>query len=229
MEMKLIKCKRSKPCSFYIGIYPVTQTDLITYGIQHENALVGDNLPANGITYYQALLYCNAMSMQASLVPCYYDNASYTALYSGGDKVHWNKKANGYRLPTEDEWKFAAKANTDFKYAGSNNLDEVGWYSYDLSRPITKGNSDDQLQAVGKKKPNAFGLYDMCGNIWEWCWLHSHPVMKEYNSMPPMMGGSYYGSAEECEIDFNGIHHTLKNTESPALGFRVVKTRINCI
>ena len=72
-----------------------------------------------------------------------------------GKKVKCNFDSNGYRLPKKEEWVFAAKANQDFKYSGSNNCDEVAW---------TEENSNEETQGVGQKKANGFGLYDMSGN-----------------------------------------------------------------
>ena len=75
--------------------------------------------------------------------------------------MEWDRKANGYRLPTEAEWEYCARAKQETLYAGSDNWKEVAW---------GEENSGGQTQPIGQKKPNSFGLYDMIGNVWEWIW-----------------------------------------------------------
>ncbi len=149
----------SKP--FYIAKYEVTFEEYDRFcddthrGRLDDHGWGRDNQPVTQVDWYDAVEYCNWLSEKEELSPC----------YSGkGKMVECNFSANGYRLLTEAEWEYAARGgqkSQGFIYAGSDNPDEVAWYA---------DNSNDRLHHVGEKGPNELGIYDMCGNSFEWCW-----------------------------------------------------------
>ncbi len=177
--------------------------------------LTGDNNPVEGVSWYDAIYFCNKLSEKCGYEPVYAVAGKtdvtkwlYTPHYGKsilGD-ITENKTANGFRLPTWDEWKYAAKGGQNYKYAGSDNLDEVGWYD---------DNSGKTTHPVAQKKPNGYGLYDMSGNVCEWCWDSS-------DNRRVHQGGSWYDSASGCDVASRTSNYPNYRYED--VGFRVVRS-----
>jgi formylglycine-generating enzyme required for sulfatase activity len=180
--------------------------------------LWGDN-PIVNVNWYDAVEYANWLSKRMNLDSVYTGNSRSVA-------ANANWQATGYRLPTEAEWEFAARGGNlekdkNYTYAGGNKLDELGWYS---------NNSKNRTQPVAQKKPNALGLYDMSGNVWEWCWdwYDAYPDTSVQNPTGPpggafrvVRGGSWYYDPNNCRA-------AVRFRDRPAsrdfdIGFRVVR------
>lgn len=197
----------------------------------------GWDCPVEHVSWHDCMTYCNRLSQEEGYTPCYYSDSSFAEVFddSEGD-VYWNRGADGYRLPTEAEWEYAARATTSGPYAfdcddytafNCNScepecLDEFAWYC---------GNSDAAC-AVGGLSANGFGLFDTHGNVWEWCWDiwdGDYEIGSAVDPTGPLegayrvyRGGSWFDEANFCRsANRNAFQPTYKASH---LGFRPVRS-----
>lgn len=173
---------------FYISPYEVSQAEYTSVMGNNPSHFKGDNLPVENITWYEALQYCNARSQLEGLTPVYTID---------GENVTWNRQADGYRLPTEAEWEFACRAGTytpfnTEKVPGADSCNFYGHYPYgiednyfDQENLQTKpGQYRQTTVAVNSFSPNKWGLYNMHGNVGEWCWDYYGEYSNENQTDP---------------------------------------------
>lgn len=196
------------------------------------NELTGDavkNNPVNYISWYDALVYCNTLSIKEGLSPCYTidgktDPKDWGSVPTSSDST-WNDAtcdftADGYRLPTEAEWEWAARGGENYTYAGSDDIDEVAWYYENTNNTGTRD--------VKTKKKNAYGLYDMSGNVWEWCWDWYGSISGDTASTGPasgfhrcQRGGSWSYYAYYAQVAYR--YGDYPNSRYDSFGFRLVR------
>ncbi len=183
----------------------------------------GDNNPVECVSWYDAIYFCNKLSEKFGFTPVYAVDGktdvttwNYTtnyrtySIYIRGN-VTQNTNANGFRLPTKEEWEYAARGGENYTYSGSNNLNEVGWY---------EANSGDKTHPVAQKKANGYGLYDMSGNVEEWCWVDYYS-----DNYCLYCGGSYVGFDLHCKVDSR--KGCIADEQSSWGGFRIVCSASN--
>lgn len=174
------------------------------------------NYPVENVSWYDAIYFCNKLSAKKGLQPVYavngetnvrkwdYEPHNEDEIY--GD-ITQNIFANGYRLPTVEEWLHAAKGGEDYTYSGSDDIDKVAWY---------KDNCNDVTHPVAQKKSNGYGLYDMSGNVMEWCWDYYGSDLRY------CCGGNYFDDYDDCEVDSKRDKYAFG--EDDDIGFRIVRS-----
>ncbi len=206
-------------------------TQIMYYAVTDNNPseFLGENLPVEQVSWYDAIIFCNKLSECTKLNPCYSVKGTTDTSKWGNpqrykwnedenkyepdgecdytpDDIEWNKDADGWRLPTAEEW--AKAADDGHKYSGSDTIDDVAWYSQ---------NSDKKPHDVASKNANSNGIYDMSGNVYEWCW--DKEEQKEGARL--LRSGAYKYNDTGCEVSYRfGIDPTRSNEP---IGIRLVR------
>ena len=221
---------------YFLGKYEVTQ-DLwtkVTGQAPFTFPTCGKTCPVESISWCDAIVFANMLSVQQKLNPVYSikdQKAPFGNKLLGmpekqcsgfSAQVQADHSKNGYRLPTEAEWVHAAKAQGNTRYAGSDNPDLVSWY---------RKTSNHRPHPVGKKQPNQWGLYDMTGNVWEWCWNNhaQHPKADQVDPMGPKTGHSRLLKGGAWDFNAPGGRLDNRNRRGPyyksyAVGLRLARS-----
>jgi len=163
----------------------------------------GPQSPFCDVSWLDALRFCNALSEQSGLSPCYRIGDD-----PDGLEAAWNIASDGYRLPSEGEWEYACRAGSEGVRYGD--LDAIAWHA---------GNSEERVHDVGGKLPNRWGLHDMIGNAWEWCWDLYDPTV--YGSYRVFRGGGWQDLPRSCRASRRRKSHPTLRIDD--LGFRVAR------
>ncbi len=207
--------------SFWMSKYEITKGNYYEImGMRNLQFFSSKQRPIENVTWFEAIKFCSSLSKKEGLEDCY--------KLLPNDKVECDFTKKGYRLPTEAEWEYACRAGSKTECYSGNDLfvfELVAWF---------KDNSDNETHEVGLKESNSFGLYDMHGNVWEWCWDgYSIHYYKESPEIDPtgvntsankvIRGGSWFSNAQFCRSAFRV--YVPPEIKSDDRGFRIVRTQ----
>jgi len=201
--------------SFQLSVCEINQAQFEKVTGYNPSLMKGnDSRPVDQVSWFDAAAFCNKLSELAGLMPCY-DIRNRTCIFS----------RNGFRLPTEAEWEYACRAGTNTKYYTGNeegSLDRASWY---------RTNSEGTTHSVGQKDPNAWGLFDMHGNVWEWCndWQGNYKNCTKENPRGPnwgysrvLRGGGWHYPAVGCRSTYR--HRAKPEYRLSTVGFRIARS-----
>ena len=179
--------------AFQLAAHPVTRAG---YAGRTDHP----HRPVESVSWWDAVRFCNGRSTADGLTPAY---------RLAGDDVVWDRAADGYRLPTEAEWEHACRAGTTGPRYGE--LDEIAWY---------RDNSGGRIHDVGGRRPNAWGLFDMLGNTWDWCWDRYDPQV--YGDYRVLRGVGWFDEHWSCRASVRRRSHPDLVIDD--VGFRLARS-----
>lgn len=183
---------------FELAECPVTQALYFSVMKQDPSIFKHAKNPVESVSWNDAIIFCNKLSEQMGFTPCYMIN----------ETISYDASANGFRLPNEAEWQYACQAGG--KQVRYGDLNDIAWY---------EANSDDAPNEVKQKQANSWGLYDMLGNVWEWCWdIYD---ADEYGSYRIFRGGGWADVERSCMATNRRRSHPTYAIDD--LGFRIAK------
>lgn len=200
-----------------VSIYEITQRIFRQVTGENPSIHLGEDLPVNNINGLQAMEFCNMLSEIDKLTPCYD--------LTNTDNIIFSPDNNGWRLPTEAEWEYLCRGGikSDFFFEDIDKIGEYAWYNL---------NSGMKPHPVGKKKPNGYGLYDIVGNVYEWCWDYYGTYNPNDLTDPvgPSEGTKYVlrgGSVDDGIFYMRSANRKYNNKRNDLMGFRIVRTITN--
>lgn len=188
--------------AFLLSKFQITQELYASVMLENPSTFMGLHKPVETVSWYEAILFCNALSDAIGLDKCYLINLD-------AEIVEFVESAKGYRLPTDAEWEYACRAGSNAVQYGP--IDEIAWY---------EENSEATTHDVGLKAENGFGLFDMLGNVWEWCWDVYDPEV--YGPYRIFRGGGWSDSSRGCLASNRRRSHPTYKIDD--LGFRVARS-----
>lgn len=235
---------RVRVSAFAMAKYPVTQKLYQEVMGDNPSYRKGEDLPIEMVSWFDAVRFCNKLSERVGLRPCYRivepkqpmpqqqkEEEGDDAWAKARPEVEWEQSGEGYRLPTEAEWEYACRAGTETAYSFGDDPAQLGDYAWFGS------NSEVRTHEVGTKKPNGWGLYDLYGNVWEWCWdwygeyqatrdndssvMVSCPIGPPIGDRRVLRGGSF--AFEPVELRCAARGWFLPEDRLQAWGFRCVR------